>query len=40
MKITHHFEHLTVVIDEVLALSEGVNKQIKESFMSLLNCQL
>ena len=33
----HHFEHLTVVIDEVLALSEGVNKQIKESFMSLLS---
>lgn len=33
----HHFEHLTVVVDEVLALSEGVNKQIKESFMSLLS---
>lgn len=33
----HRFEHLTVVIDEVLALSEGVNKQIKESFMSLLS---
>lgn len=34
---THEFEHLTVVIDEVLALSEGVNKQIKDSFMSLLS---
>lgn len=33
----HDFEHLTVVIDEVLALSEGVNKQIKDSFMSLLS---
>ncbi|GAB7391294.1 cell division protein FtsK [Lactococcus garvieae] len=33
----HEFEHLTVVIDEVLALSEGVNKQIKEAFMSLLS---
>ncbi|WP_259757421.1 cell division protein FtsK [Lactococcus lactis] len=33
----HEFEHLTVVIDEVLALTEGVNKQIKESFMSLLS---
>ncbi|WP_270286632.1 cell division protein FtsK [Enterococcus casseliflavus] len=33
----HEFEHLTVVIDEVLALSEGVNKQIKDSFMSLLS---
>ncbi|ENL9967486.1 TPA: cell division protein FtsK [Listeria monocytogenes] len=33
----HKFEHLTVVIDEVLALSEGVNKQIKDSFMSLLS---
>lgn len=26
------FKHLTIVIDEVLALSEGVNKTIKESF--------
>ncbi|WP_285015080.1 cell division protein FtsK [Lactococcus garvieae] len=34
---THEFEHLTVVIDEVLALSEGVNKQIKDAFMSLLS---
>ena len=33
----HEFEHLTVVIDEVLALSEGVNKQIKEAFQSLLS---
>lgn len=33
----HAFDHLTVVIDEVLALSEGVNKQIKDSFMSLLS---
>lgn len=33
----HEFEHLTVVIDECLALSEGVNKQIKDSFMSLLS---
>ncbi|MDH6363484.1 hypothetical protein M2139_000459 [Enterococcus sp. PF1-24] len=34
---THEFEHLTVVIDEVLALSEGVNKQIKDAFQSLLS---
>lgn len=33
----HQFEHLTIVIDEVLALSEGVNKTIKESFFSLLS---
>ncbi len=33
----HPFEHLTIVIDEVLALSEGVNKTIKESFFSLLS---
>lgn len=33
----HEFEHLTIVIDEVLALSEGVNKQIKDSFLSLLS---
>ena len=31
----HHFDHLTIVIDEVLALSEGVNKTIKDSFFSL-----
>lgn len=31
------FKHLTIVIDEVLALSEGVNKSIKESFFSLLS---
>jgi len=28
---------MTIVIDEVLALSEGVNKTIKESFFSLLS---
>ena len=33
----YHFKHLTVVIEEVLALSEGVNKSIKESFFSLLS---
>ncbi|WP_307984008.1 helicase HerA domain-containing protein [uncultured Lactococcus sp.] len=33
----HTFEHLTIVIDEVLALSEGVNKTIKDSFFSLLS---
>lgn len=33
----HDFTHLTIVIDEVLALSEGVNKTIKESFFSLLS---
>ena len=31
------FKHLTIIIDEVLALSEGVNKTIKESFFSLLS---
>ena len=31
------FKNLTIVIDEVLALSEGVNKTIKESFFSLLS---
>ena len=35
-KPDHKFEHLTIVIDEVLALSEGVNKNIKDSFFSLL----
>lgn len=30
------FKHHTIVIDEVLALSEGVNKNIKDSFFSLL----
>lgn len=34
---SHEFEHVTVVIDEVLALAEGVNKQIKDSFQSLLS---
>ena len=33
----HQFEHLTIVIDEVLALPEGVNKTIKDSFFSLLS---
>ncbi len=33
----HEFSHMTIVIDEVLALSEGVNKTIKESFFSLLS---
>ncbi|HEM4052633.1 TPA: cell division protein FtsK [Streptococcus suis] len=33
----HEFTHLTIVIDEVLALSEGVNKTIKDSFFSLLS---
>ncbi len=33
----HAFDHLTIVIDEVLALSEGVNKAIKDSFFSLLS---
>ena len=36
-KPDHPFEHLTIVIDEVLALSEGVNKTIKDSFFSLLS---
>ena len=33
----YEFTHTTIVIDEVLALSEGVNKTIKESFFSLLS---
>lgn len=33
----HQFAHLTIVMDEVLALSEGVNKTIKDSFFSLLS---
>ena len=33
----HEFTHMTIVIDEVLALSEGVNKTIKESFFSLMS---
>ncbi|EAF0603849.1 cell division protein FtsK [Listeria monocytogenes] len=32
----HQFSHLTIVIDEVLALSEGTNKAINDSFFSLL----
>ncbi len=31
------FRHETIVIDEVLALSEGTNKAIKDSFFSLLS---
>ena len=34
---SHQFDHLTIVIDEVLALTEGINKQIKDAFMSLLS---
>lgn len=30
------FKHVTVVIDEVLALTEGVNKNVKDAFFSLL----
>ena len=33
----HKFKHLTIIIDEVLALSEGVNKTIKDSFFSLMS---
>ena len=33
----YRFKHLTIVIDEVLALSEGVNKTIKDSFFSLMS---
>ena len=33
----YKFEHFTIVIDEVLALTEGVNKTIKDSFFSLLS---
>jgi len=29
--------HMTVVIDEILALSEGINKNIKDSFFALLS---
>lgn len=34
---TADFEHYTVVIDEVLALSDGVAKPIKDAFFSLLS---
>lgn len=36
----HKFTHLTVVIDEVLAISEGVNKAVKEAFffIAIPNC--
>lgn len=33
----HKFPHVTIVIDEVLTLSEGTNKAIKDSFFSLLS---
>lgn len=33
----YKFDHLTIVIDEVLALSEGTNKVIKDAFFSLLS---
>ncbi|TBW82205.1 cell division protein FtsK, partial [Staphylococcus epidermidis] len=33
----YQFDHLTIVIDEVLALAEGVNKTIKDAFFSLLS---
>ncbi|GAB2021112.1 type IV secretion system DNA-binding domain-containing protein [Pseudolactococcus yaeyamensis] len=36
-KSDYKFDHLTIVIDEVLALSEGPNKAIKDSFFSLLS---
>lgn len=32
-----YFEHYYIVIDELLALSEGVNKAIKDAFFSLLS---
>ena len=37
MNPDHQFSHMTIVIDEVLALSEGVNKTIKDSFFALLS---
>ncbi len=33
----YKFKHITIVIDEVLALSEGINKTIKDAFFSLLS---
>ena len=33
----HQFKHLTVCIDEVLALTDGLPKKIKDSFFSLLS---
>ena len=33
----HKFKHLTVCIDEVLALTDGLPKKIKDSFFSLLS---
>lgn len=34
---SHGFQHETIVIDEVLALTEGVNKAIKDAFFALLS---
>lgn len=36
-KPDYQFKHLTIAIDEVLALTEGVNKKIKDSFSSLIS---
>lgn len=33
----HELSHITLIMDEVLSISEGVNKTIKESFFSLLS---
>lgn len=33
----YQFKHLTITIDEVLALTEGVNKKIKDAFSSLIS---
>lgn len=33
----YQFKHLTIAIDEVLALTEGVNKKIKDAFSSLIS---
>ena len=33
----YQFKHITIVIDEVLVLSEGINKTIKDAFFSLLS---
>lgn len=33
----YNFQHITFVIDELLALTEGINKSIKDSFFSLLS---
>ncbi|WLT00808.1 cell division protein FtsK [Lactobacillus helsingborgensis] len=34
---TRDFPHITIVIDEVLALTEGINRNIKEAFFSLIS---